>query len=97
MAKKPNENEILYCSFCGKSQHEVLKLIAGPNVQICNCCTDLCIDIVLEEIQEAGELKDLKDMPRLSSLIQDGLKDMPRLSSLVQEAQDKDSQPESSD
>jgi len=73
MAKKPNENEILYCSFCGKcfcgkSQHEVLKLIAGPNVQICNCCTDLCIDIVLEEIQEAGELEDLKDMPRLSSL-----------------------------
>jgi len=40
MTKKADENEILYCSFCGKSQHEVLKLIAGPSVQICNCCTD---------------------------------------------------------
>ncbi len=50
--KKPDENEILYCSFCGKSQHEVLKLIAGPSVQICDECVDLCNDIITEEMKE---------------------------------------------
>jgi len=50
--KKLDENEILYCSFCGKSQHEVLKLIAGPAVQICDECTDLCNDIITEEMNE---------------------------------------------
>ncbi|HCS23774.1 MAG TPA: ATP-dependent Clp protease ATP-binding subunit ClpX, partial [Rhodospirillaceae bacterium] len=39
----------LYCSFCGKSQHEVRKLIAGPNVFICNECVELCMDIIQEE------------------------------------------------
>jgi ATP-dependent Clp protease ATP-binding subunit ClpX len=39
----------LYCSFCGKSQHEVRKLIAGPNVFICNECVELCTDIIREE------------------------------------------------
>ena len=39
----------LYCSFCGKSQHEVRKLIAGPNVFICNECVELCMDIIKEE------------------------------------------------
>ena len=39
----------LYCSFCGKSQHEVKKLIAGPNVSICNECVELCMDIIREE------------------------------------------------
>ena len=39
----------LYCSFCGKSQHEVRKLIAGPNVFICNECVELCADIIKEE------------------------------------------------
>ena len=39
----------LYCSFCGKSQHEVRKLIAGPNVFICNECVELCMDIIREE------------------------------------------------
>ena len=42
----------LYCSFCGKSQHEVVKLIAGPAVFICNECVDLCIDIIREENKE---------------------------------------------
>jgi hypothetical protein len=41
--------ETLYCSFCGKSQHEVKKLIAGPNSYICNECTELCMDIVRED------------------------------------------------
>src|SRR3984885_14670497 len=39
----------LYCSFCGKSQHEVRKLIAGPTVFICDECVDLCMDIIREE------------------------------------------------
>jgi len=42
--------KILYCSFCGKSQHEVKKLIAGPSVFICDECIDLCNDIVRDEI-----------------------------------------------
>ena len=45
----------LYCSFCGKSQHEVKKLIAGPNVFICDECIDLCTDIITEEISKIPE------------------------------------------
>jgi len=45
-------DKLLYCSFCGKSQHEVRKLIAGPSVFICDECVDLCKDIIREEIQE---------------------------------------------
>ena len=48
MSKKNNKN-ILYCSFCGKSQHEVKKLIAGPTVFICDECVELCMDIIKEE------------------------------------------------
>jgi ATP-dependent Clp protease ATP-binding subunit ClpX len=44
-----NGGEELHCSFCGKSQHEVKKLIAGPNVYICNECVELCLDIIVEE------------------------------------------------
>ena len=46
--------KLLYCSFCGKSQHEVRKLIAGPSVFICDECVDLCNDIIREEVQESG-------------------------------------------
>jgi ATP-dependent Clp protease ATP-binding subunit ClpX len=45
---KENKNT-LYCSFCGKSQHEVRKLIAGPTVFICDECVELCMDIIKEE------------------------------------------------
>ena len=48
MSEKNNKN-ILYCSFCGKSQHEVKKLIAGPTVFICDECVELCMDIIKEE------------------------------------------------
>ena len=48
MTEKNNKN-ILYCSFCGKSQHEVKKLIAGPTVFICDECVELCMDIIKEE------------------------------------------------
>jgi len=47
-----DSDRLLYCSFCGKSQHEVRKLIAGPSVFICDECVELCNDIILEEIQE---------------------------------------------
>ena len=40
----------LYCSFCGKSQHEVRKLVAGPTVFVCDECVELCVDIIGEEI-----------------------------------------------
>ncbi|MGE8296724.1 MAG: ATP-dependent Clp protease ATP-binding subunit ClpX [Pseudomonas sp.] len=48
-----DNGKLLYCSFCGKSQHEVRKLIAGPSVFICDECVDLCNDIIREEVQEA--------------------------------------------
>ena len=57
-SKQPVANKsTLYCSFCGKSQHEARKLIAGPTVFICDECVDLCMDIVHEE--RAGDVKSL--------------------------------------
>jgi len=50
--KGDDNGKLLYCSFCGKSQHEVRKLIAGPSVFVCDECVDLCNDIIREEIQE---------------------------------------------
>ena len=50
-----NSGKVLYCSFCGKSQHEVRKLIAGPSVFICDECVDLCNDIIREEVQESDD------------------------------------------
>ncbi len=52
---KNKDEKLLYCSFCGKSQHEVRKLIAGPSVFICDECVDLCNDIIREEIHENGD------------------------------------------
>ena len=52
MSEKNNKN-ILYCSFCGKSQHEVRKLIAGPTVFICDECVELCMDIIKEENKDS--------------------------------------------
>ena len=53
-----NEDKLLYCSFCGKNQNEVMKLIAGPSVYICNECIDLCNDIIKEEISESSEVEE---------------------------------------
>ncbi len=47
-----DDGKLLYCSFCGKSQHEVRKLIAGPSVYVCDECVELCNDIIREEMQE---------------------------------------------
>ena len=49
---RSDDDKLLYCSFCGKSQHEVRKLIAGPNVFICDECVELCNDIIREEMEE---------------------------------------------
>jgi hypothetical protein len=57
VAPDPNTpREALYCSFCGKGQHEVKKLIAGPDVCICDECVDLCVDIFRQE-QQRGEVE----------------------------------------
>src|SRR3989304_676064 len=56
-------DRLLYCSFCGKSQHEVRKLIAGPSVFICDECVELCNDIIREEIQDKSAVGDGKRLP----------------------------------
>ncbi len=60
---KKDDGKLLYCSFCGKSQHEVRKLIAGPQVFICDECVDLCNDIITEEMQEQAAGGD-SELPR---------------------------------
>ncbi len=61
---KSKEGKLLYCSFCGKSQHEVRKLIAGPSVFVCDECIELCNDIIREEIQGGVPGKaDKNDLP----------------------------------
>ena len=45
------DGKLLHCNFCGKSQHEVRKLIAGPSVYVCDECVELCNDIIREELQ----------------------------------------------
>ena len=61
--KSSDGDKLLYCSFCGKSQHEVRKLIAGPSVFICDECVDLCNDIIREEIKEIAPKKKQDDLP----------------------------------
>ncbi|MNZ50771.1 ATP-dependent Clp protease ATP-binding subunit ClpX [compost metagenome] len=58
-----DSGKLLYCSFCGKSQHEVRKLIAGPSVFICDECVDLCNDIIREEVQEAQAESNANKLP----------------------------------
>jgi ATP-dependent Clp protease ATP-binding subunit ClpX len=60
--RKGSEGKILYCSFCGKSQHEVRKLIAGPSVYICDECVELCNDIIREELEDSG-VSDQEKLP----------------------------------
>ena len=64
MSEKASGEKLLYCSFCGKSQHEVRKLIAGPSVFICDECIELCNDIIREEIQgDKGGKSAKSDLP----------------------------------
>ncbi|OYW36524.1 MAG: ATP-dependent protease ATP-binding subunit ClpX [Hydrogenophilales bacterium 12-61-10] len=73
MEDKGSSDKLLYCSFCGKSQHEVRKLIAGPSVFICDECVELCNDIIREEIQQAdnqkGASSDLPTPHEISSIL----------------------------
>ena len=67
MSDKQNgdgDNKLLYCSFCGKSQHEVRKLIAGPSVFICDECVELCNDIIREEVKEIAPKKKQDSLPK---------------------------------
>jgi ATP-dependent Clp protease ATP-binding subunit ClpX len=67
MSKAPSSDSknALYCSFCGKSQHEVRKLIAGPTVFICDECVELCKDIIQEEKKSSlGKSHDGVPMPK---------------------------------
>ena len=63
MARASEGNEQLLCSFCGKSQRQVKKLIAGPGVYICDECIDLCNEIIDEELTTPAQL-DLDNLPR---------------------------------
>ena len=58
------DNKLLYCSFCGKSQHEVRKLIAGPSVFICDECVELCNDIIREEIKDISQKNKDDSLPK---------------------------------
>jgi ATP-dependent protease Clp ATPase subunit len=65
-------SKVLRCSFCGKTQNEVRKLIAGPKVHICEECVDLCIDILKEELRKkpqdcvlCGLTKEMDQMTRI--------------------------------
>ncbi len=72
MADKQGDDKLLYCSFCGKSQQEVRKLIAGPSVFICDECVDLCIDIIREDVQKDGD-KEVGDKLPTPQEIRDAL------------------------
>lgn len=57
------DGKLLHCNFCGKSQHEVRKLIAGPSVYVCDECVELCNDIIREELQESNDESDNSKLP----------------------------------
>jgi len=63
MSEDNNDDKLLYCSFCGKSQHEVKKLIAGPSVFVCDECVDLCNDIIREEMLETTPEEEQEHLP----------------------------------
>lgn len=69
-----NDSEkLLYCSFCGKSQHEVKKLIAGPSVYVCDECVELCNDIILEELEDetSSAVKKLPTPREINAILDD--------------------------
>ncbi|HCE59971.1 MAG TPA: ATP-dependent Clp protease ATP-binding subunit ClpX, partial [Janibacter terrae] len=63
MARVGESGDLLKCSFCGKSQKQVKKLIAGPGVYICDECIDLCNEIIEEELTDSGDLG-LDELPK---------------------------------
>src|SRR6266702_1090950 len=67
MARIGESTDLLKCSFCGKSQKQVKKLIAGPGVYICDECIDLCNEIIEEELAEISEFS-FDELPKLSEI-----------------------------
>src|SRR5882724_5387162 len=63
--QRGNGGKVFHCSFCGKSQHEVRKLIAGPSVYVCDECVSLCNDIINEEAREDKSVASTDNLPRL--------------------------------
>ncbi|MFM7499220.1 MAG: ClpX C4-type zinc finger protein, partial [Actinomycetota bacterium] len=63
MARIGESSELLKCSFCGKSQKQVKKLIAGPGVYICDECIELCNEIIVEELSTASAVS-LQELPK---------------------------------
>lgn len=63
-----SDDKLLYCSFCGKSQHEVRKLIAGPSVFVCDECVELCNDIIKDELQEEAASFGSNELPKPKQL-----------------------------
>jgi ATP-dependent Clp protease ATP-binding subunit ClpX len=68
-----DSEKLLYCSFCGKSQHEVKKLIAGPSVYVCDECVELCNDIILEELEDetSSAIKKLPTPREINAILDD--------------------------
>ncbi len=64
MPNKYEDKKQLRCSFCHKPQDQVRKLIAGPNVYICDECIELCSEIIEEEFSQIAEAVDLTDLPK---------------------------------
>ncbi len=64
IGKGGDDEKLLYCSFCGKSQNEVRKLIAGPSVYVCDECVDLCNDIIRDELSEENESDQQERLPK---------------------------------
>ena len=63
MSDNHGEGKLLHCNFCGKSQHEVRKLIAGPSVYVCDECVELCNDIIREELQDSSAEAENRQLP----------------------------------
>ena len=77
---KTVDNKLLYCSFCGKSQQDVKKLIAGPSVFVCDECVELCNDIIREELldQESGDSKKLPNPHEINASLDEYVIDQSR-------------------
>lgn len=87
MSDKSGGEKLLYCSFCGKSQHEVRKLIAGPSVFVCDECVDLCNDIIREEAQGDQSAKtgasDLPVPQEISQMLDEYVIDQPKAKKIL--------------
>jgi ATP-dependent protease Clp ATPase subunit len=79
MSDKSNDRNLIHCSFCGKSQHDVKKLIAGPTVFICDECVVLCVDVIATDALVRAEQEDVvnlsprEDEPHRLTTLVDGV------------------------